>query len=57
MAPACLTLIGLALWVAVGVWNYRAKELTMALFWSRLIATVAGAFLFAISLYLLSRRQ
>jgi hypothetical protein len=57
MEPAFLMLTGIALWGGVTVWNYRATELTRALFWSRLLAPVAAAFLFGAALYLIWSRQ
>jgi hypothetical protein len=51
MTPTILTLIGIGLWAGVTVWDYRAKELTPALFLSRLLAPAVAALLCSVALY------
>jgi len=57
MTPIILALIALGLWVLIGVWNYRAKELTPALFWSRLIVSASAVLLFGLALYSMRTTQ
>jgi hypothetical protein len=37
---AILILVGIMLWISVGVWDFIALELTETLFWARLAAPV-----------------
>jgi phosphoglycerol transferase MdoB-like AlkP superfamily enzyme len=37
---AILILVGIMLWISVGVWDFLALELTESLFWARLAAPV-----------------
>jgi hypothetical protein len=37
---AILILVGIMLWISVGVWDFLALELTETLFWARLAAPV-----------------
>jgi len=37
---AILILVGIMLWISVGVWDFLASELTETLFWARLAAPV-----------------
>jgi hypothetical protein len=37
---AILSLVGIMLWISVGVWDFLALELTETLFWARLAAPV-----------------
>ncbi|MEG3929697.1 MULTISPECIES: hypothetical protein [unclassified Microcoleus] len=37
---AILSLVGIILWISVGVWDFLALELTETLFWARLAAPV-----------------
>jgi len=53
MIAGIILAIAVALWGAVLVWDFNAKALTPALFWSRLIAPLLSAFLLGIALYLM----
>jgi hypothetical protein len=37
---AIFILVGIMLWISVGVWDFIASELTETLFWARLAAPV-----------------
>jgi hypothetical protein len=37
---AILSLVGIMLWISVGVWDFLALELTETVFWARLAAPV-----------------
>ncbi|AFZ09997.1 hypothetical protein Osc7112_5787 [Oscillatoria nigro-viridis PCC 7112] len=37
---AILSLVGIMLWISVGIWDFIASELKETLFWARLAAPV-----------------
>jgi hypothetical protein len=53
-AAIALVLIAIALWGGVKIWDFRAKETSKALFWSRLLAPIAVILLCAVALYLMN---
>ena len=53
MNPIYYLLIGFGFWGCVLVWDVKAKGLTHALFWFRIIAPVIAMVLSAIALYLI----
>jgi hypothetical protein len=57
MNPTLLLVIGAGLWVLVEVWAFRAKQLTTALFWSRLLAPVVSIALSSLAIYLMIRSR
>ncbi|HEX5221620.1 MAG TPA: hypothetical protein VFZ59_18795 [Verrucomicrobiae bacterium] len=57
MSPTLLSVIGLGLWILVGIWDFRAKQLTKALFWSRLLVPVISMLLSCVAIYLLIRSK
>jgi hypothetical protein len=54
-AAFTLVLIAIALWGGVKVWDFRAKETSKALSWSRLLAPIAVILLCAVAAYLMSQ--